>query len=164
MYVKIIALLMLSVAVLLACSSSPQVEPPPPAQDITIGSTFTVTRDFLVPSGNTSVYFQDTKLYPLGDIQTDDPVCQFLISAATVAGQVISGRTLLVSAVDYDENGIGLSGMDATVTIIRLKDSSSHESFTLKCMLPIKSHGARPVNRAEIQGALGDYLVLKVSP
>jgi hypothetical protein len=149
---------------LAACSTSPQLEPPPPAQDLTTGSTFMVTRDFLIPSGNTSVYFQDAKLYPLGDIPVNDPVCQFLIPKASVAGQVISSRSLTVSAVVYAENGVGPGGMDATVTMMQLKDATRGDTFSLKCMLPLQSHGARPVTRAEIQGALGDYMLLKVAP
>ena len=164
MYSKFVALLLGLAITLAGCSAHHKAEYTPPAQDITPGATFTVTRDFLIPSGDSSVYFQDTKLYPQGDIQNDDPVCQFVLNAATAAGQVISSRVFAVSNVSYDENGVGPRGKDATVTVIQLQDTSSGETVSLKCMLPLMSHGARPVTRAEIQGALKNYINLKLTP
>ena len=165
MDIKFALFLVLLTAALAGCQSAQRkAETAPPPQDVTPGSTFTVVRDFLVPAGDNSVYFQDTRLYPQGDIQPNDPVCQFTTGAATAAGQVISTRILTVSNVEYDEDGVGPGGTDVAVTVIHLRDASSGKAYRMNCMLPLLSHGARLVTRAEIQGAVGGYMDLKVAP
>jgi len=140
-----------------------QAESPPPPQDVTPGSTFTVVKDFLVPSGDSSVYFQDTRVYPQGEIQPNYPYCQFITAAPSADGQVIKG-TYMVSNVEYDENGVGLRGAEVAVTVIHLQAASSGQPYRLNCMLPLVSSGARFVTPAEIQGAVGGYMDLRVAP
>jgi hypothetical protein len=149
---------------LTACQSSRhQAESPPPPQDVTPGSTFTVVKDFLVPSGDSSVYFQDARLYPQGEVQPNYPYCEFITAAPSADGQVIKG-TYMVSSVEYDENGVGLRGIDVAITVIHLQASSSGEPYRMNCMLPLLSRGARFVTPAEVQGAVGGYMDLSVAP
>lgn len=164
MYIKNVALPVLLTAALSACSGHHKTKVEPPAEDVTPGSTFTVVKDFLIPSGDSSVYFQDARLYPQGDIQPDNPVCRFIIPAATEDGQVIKTRVFTVSNVEYDENGVGPGGTNVSVTALQLQDTSSGESFRMDCMLPLLARGARLLTRSEIQSAVGGYMDLKVAP
>jgi hypothetical protein len=152
-------------AALAGCQTTKKkAESAPPPQNVTPGSTFSVVKGFLIPSGDTSVYFQDTRLYPEGRIQPDDPFCQFSTGAATAAGQVIHEGKFTVSNVEYDENGVGPGGMVVSVTEIHLDEASSGKSYRMNCMLPLLSPGARFVTPPEIQGAVGGYMDLKVAP
>ena len=164
MYRKLLSFLVLLTAALAGCQSAEhKADPGPPPQTVTPGSTFTVVKDFLVPSGDSSVYFQNTRLYPEGKIQPDDPFCQFATGAATAAGQVIHTGIFTVSNLEYDENGVGPGGMDVSITEIRLQKTSTGKSYRMNCMLPLLSQGARFVTPAEIQGAVGGYMDLKVA-
>ena len=163
MLIKFIAPCAILAAALAGCESTQKHEEPPPPQEVTPGSTFTVTKDFLIPSGNASVYFQDTQLYPLGEIQGNNPYCKFIMGAATAAGKVIKG-TMTVSDVDYDERGVDSSGASVSISTIHLKQASSGEPYRMDCMLPLLSPDALFVTPAEIQGALGGYMDLKVLP
>ena len=164
MSMKFRYLLVLLTVGLTACQSARhQAGSPPPPQDVTPGSTFTVVKDFLVPSGDSSVYFQDARLYPQGEIQPNYPYCEFIIGAPSADGQVIKGR-YMVSNVEYDENGVGLRGTDVAVTIIHLQAASSGEPYRMNCALPMLSRGARFLTPAEIQGAVGGYMDLSVAP
>ena len=164
MSIKFISIPVVLTAALAGCqSASHQADTAPPPQNVTPGSTFTVVKDFLIPSGDKSVYFQDTRLYPLGEVQANYPYCQFATGAATAAGQVIKGK-FTVSNVEYDENGVGSGGSAVSITAINLKHASSKGSFRMNCMLPQLSRDARFVTPAEIQGAVGGYMNLKVAP
>ena len=84
---RFILFLVVVTGTLAACHSvQHKVEPAPVAQDVTPGSTFTVVKDFLIPSGDPAVYFQDSQLYPEGEIQPDNPFCQFTSGAAAPGG------------------------------------------------------------------------------
>lgn len=164
MPIKFISLVVVLTVGLTGCQSARhQAGSPPPPQDVTPGSTFTVVKDFLVPSGDSSVYFQDARVYPQGEIQPNYPYCEFDTGAATADGQVIKG-TYTVSKVEYDENGVGPRGIDVSVTAIYLQAASSGEPYRMNCMLPLLSRGARFVTPAEIQGAVGGYMDLRVAP
>jgi hypothetical protein len=160
-------ILSIAIAIMLTLSAGCQsarhkaVEKAPPPQDVTPGSTFTVIKDFLIPDGDTSVYFQDTQLYPEGGIQPDDPFCQFTNGGAS--GQIIRG-VFTVSNVEYEEAGVGPGGIDVSVTEIHLQGAATGKSYRLNCMLPLLSHGARFVTPVEIQSAVGGYLNLKDAP
>ena len=117
----------------------------------------------VLPASNSGVYFQDTKLYPLGDVQENDPYCEFDMGAATAAGQVLKG-TFAVSVVDYDENGVGTDGTAVSITVINLQQSSTGEACRMNCMLPLLSRDARFVTLPEIRGAMGGCMDLKVAP
>jgi hypothetical protein len=136
-------------------------ESAPPPKDVTPGSTFTVVKDFLIPDGDTSVYFQDTRLYPEGGIQPDDPYCQFTNGGAS--GEIIRG-VFTVGSVEYEEAGVGPGGMDVSVTEIHLKEAKTGKSYRMNCMLPLLSRGTRFVTPVEIQGAVGGYMNLKDAP
>jgi hypothetical protein len=165
MHNKLVSFLILLTAALAGCQSAQRkAGSASPPQDVTPGSTFTVVKDFLIPAGDSSVYFQDTQLYPQGEIQPNDPVCQFTTGVPTATGQVINNRRFTVTSVEYDEDGVGPGGMDVAVTGIHLRDASSGKAYTMNCMLPLLSHGARLVTRAEIEGAVGGYMDLKVAP
>lgn len=165
MYDKFFLVLVSLAAALAGCQTTLRVvETASPPQNVTPGSTLAVVKPFLIPSGDSSVYFQDTRLYPQGDIQSDYPFCQFAIGAATSAGQVIDAQTFTVGNVEYDEKGAGPRDMVVSVTGIHLQEASPKKSYRLNCMLPLSSHGARFVTPAEIQGAVGGYMNLKVAP
>lgn len=55
-------------------------------------------------------------------------------------------------------------GMDVSVTEIHLRAATTGISYRMNCMLPLLSRGARFVTPAEIQGAIGGYMDLKVAP
>lgn len=162
MGIKFAAFLVLLTAALAGCQSAKDKAPPP--QDVTPGSTFTVVKDFLIPSGDSSVYFQDAHLYPQGGIQANFPFCQLISGDPTAAGQVIKARKFTVSTVDYDENGTGPAGLDVSLTAIHLQDASSGKAYRMDCMLPLQAYGARFVTPEEIQSAVGGYLDLKLAP
>lgn len=165
MHRKVLSFLVLLSGALAGCQTAQQkAEPAPPAQNVTPGSTFTVVKDFLIPSGDSTVYFQNTRLHPEGRIQPDDPFCQFAIGAATAAGQVIHTGVFTVSNLEYDEDGVGPGGMDVSITGIRLQEASTGKSYRMNCMLRLLSQGARFVTPAEIQGAVSGYMDLKVAP
>jgi hypothetical protein len=158
----VLILLAISLA---ACQSTKDISgSAPPPQDVTPGSTFTVIKDFLIPAGDSSVYFQDNQLYPQGRIKADDPSCQFGIAASTSAGTVIRAGNLVVSNVEYDEKGVGPLGIDVSITKIHLRSAATGDNYQLDCMLPRLSYGARFVTPPEIQGAVGGYMDLKVAP
>jgi predicted small secreted protein len=165
MSVKFISLLLVVAVTLAGCESRiHKAGPPPPPMEVTPGSTFTVVKDFLIPSGDSSVYFQDARLYPQGDIQPDDPYCEFSAGAATAAGAVIKTGVFTVSDVTYDEAGVGVGGVDISVSGYRLQEAASGKTYRMDCMLPLLSRGARFVTPAEIQSAVGGYMELKVAP
>lgn len=165
MYTKFVSFLVLLPAALAGCQTAQyKTQQAPLPQNVTQGSTFTVVKDFLVASGDSTVYFQNSRLYPEGQIQPDDPFCQFAIGAATAAGQVIRTGVFSVSSLEYDENGVGPGGMDVSITEIRLQEASTGKSYRMNCMLPLLSQGARFVTADEIQGAVGGYMDLKVAP
>jgi hypothetical protein len=165
MSVKFISLLLVVTVTLAGCESRiHKAGPPPPPTEVTPGSTFTVVKDFLIPSGDSSVYFQDARLYPQGDIQPDDPYCEFSAGAATAAGAVIKTGVFTVSDVTYDEAGVGVGGVDISVSGYRLQEAASGKTYRMDCMLPLLSRGARFVTPAEIQSAVGGYMELKVAP
>jgi len=137
--------------------------PPPPPMEVTPGSTFTVVKDFLIPSGDSSVYFQDARLYPQGDIQPDDPYCEFSAGAATTDGAVIKTGVLTVSDVTYDEAGVGVGGVDISVTGFQLQQGSSGKTYKMDCMLPLLSGGALFVKPVEIRAAVAGYMELKLN-
>jgi hypothetical protein len=134
-----------------------------PPQKVDPGSTFTVVNDFLVPAGDSSVYFQDARLYPQGEIQPNYPYCEFATGAATADGEVIKG-TYTVSSVEYDERVAGQGGLDSSLTEIYLQEASTGKRYRMNCMLPLLSRGAEFVTPAEIQGAVGGHMDLKVAP
>ncbi|MGD2055564.1 MAG: hypothetical protein PVJ15_02065, partial [Gammaproteobacteria bacterium] len=107
------------------------------------------------------VYFQDTRLYPQGDIQPDDPFCRF--TGAGDSGEIIRG-VFTVSNVEYEEAGVGPGGIDVSVTEIHLQNTANGKAYRLNCMLPLLSHGSRFVTPVEIRGAVGDYMNLKDAP
>jgi hypothetical protein len=158
-----IPLVVVLTAVLAGCQSTRHKAETAPPQDVTPGSTFTVVKDFLIPSGDGSVYFQDSRLYPQAEIQPDYPYCEFRTGVPSADGHVIKG-TYTVDNVSYDENGAGPQGVDVSVTVIDLQEASSGKPYRMSCMLPMLSRGARFVTPAEIQGAVGSYMDLRVAP
>lgn len=166
MSLKYAPFLVLMTAALAGCHSNRHMakETPPPPQDVTPGSTFTVVKDFLVPAGDSSVFFQGYRLYPQGDIQPNYPYCEFATGAASAAGQVIRNKVFRVTDVTYDERAIGLGGTDISISHIQLTDAATGDAYRLNCMLPLLAEGALFVTPVEIQGAVGGYLELKVAP
>jgi hypothetical protein len=138
--------------------------PPPPPTEVTPGSTFTVVKGFLVPPGDTSVFFQDARLYPQGNIQPNFPYCELTAGAASTDGILVKEGVLTVSSVTYDEHGVGVGGADISITGFQLKESASGKTYLMDCMLPLLSRGALFVSPAEIQGAVAGYMNLKVAP
>lgn len=122
-----------------------------------------MTKDFLILPGNRSVYFQDARLCPLGEVQANYPYCQFVTGAATEDGQVIKGD-FTASSVEYDENGVGSGGTSVSITAIQLQHASSREPYRMNCMLPLLSRDARFVTPDEIQDAVDGYMDLEISP
>ena len=165
MNVKFAVILVLVTSALAACQDARhKAEPAPPPLNVTTGSTFDVVMDFLIPSGDSSVFFQDARLYPEGGIQPDYPFCEFVTGAASAAGQVIRAGTFTVRNVEYDEAGTGPGGMTVSVTELLLQEASSGKSYSMNCMMPLLSASARFVTPTEIQGAVGGYMNLKVAP
>ena len=165
MHKYFVLFLVLSAATLAGCETTIKEDAPlPPSQNVTPGSTLTVVKSFLIPSGDTSVYFQDTRLYPQGDVQPNYPFCQFVTDAATPAGEVIKAQIFTVGKVEYDEHGTGPHDMDVSVTGIHLQAASSKNAYRMNCMLPLPSQGALFVTPAEVQGAIGGYMNLKEGP
>jgi hypothetical protein len=165
MYRKLRSLPVLLTAALAACQSAQHKPGPAPApQSVTAGSTFTVVKDFLIPSGDSSVFFQNNGLYPQGTTQPDNPFCQFATAASTAAGEVIRTGKFTVSNVEYNEKDVGPGKIVVSVTKIHLQQASSGKAYRLDCMLPLVSYGARFVTPAEIQGAVGGYMDLTVAP
>jgi hypothetical protein len=165
MSMKYVSLLVVLAAALAGCESRiHKAGPPPPPTEVTPGSTFSVVKDFLIPSGDSSVFFQDARMYPQGDIQPNDPYCEFSAGAATADGTVIRTGALTVRDVTYDEADVGVGGVDISVTSFQLLDGQSGNSYKMDCMLPLLSAGALFVSPAEIQSAVAGYMNLKVAP
>jgi len=155
---------LLSVA-LAACQSAGNKDgAAPPPQTVDPGSTVIVTKDFLIPSGDSAVDFQNAGLYPQGMIRAEYPFCRFNVPAPTAGGQVIHTGKYTVGNVDYDEKDVGPGGIDVSVTKIQLQGAGSGVGYHLDCMLPIVAHGARFVTPDEIEGAVGGYMDIKVAP
>lgn len=157
------ALIAMLAAALAGCQTA-QHQPAAAPQSVTPDSTFTVVKDFLIPSGDSAVDFQDAGLYPQGMIQPNDPFCRFSTGAATESGEVIRKGKLTVSSVEYNEKDVGPGNIDVSVTEIHLRARGSGNSYRLDCMLPLLAYGARFVTIAEIQGAVGGYMDLQVAP
>ena len=121
-------------------------------------------KGFLIPSGDTSVFFQNARLYPQGDIQPDFPYCELTAGAATADGTLIKEGVLTVSSVTYDESSVGAGGADVSITGLQLKEAAAGKTYLMDCMLPLLSRGALFVSPAEIQGAVAGYMNLKVAP
>ena len=165
MSIQYVSLLVVLAAALAGCESRiHKAGPPPPPTEVTPGSTFSVVKDFLIPSGDSSVFFQDARMYPQGDIQPNDPYCEFSAGAATADGVMIRTGTLTVRDVTYDEAGVGVGGVDISVTGFQLQDGQSGNSYKMDCMLPLLSGGALFVSPVEIQSAVAGYMNLKVAP
>ena len=158
-------MLVVLVVVLAGCESKiHKAGPPPPPTEVTPGSTFTVVKGFLVPPGDTSVFFQDAQLYPQGEIQPNLPYCEFTAGAATEDGVLVREGDLIVSDVTYDESDVGVGNADVSVTSFKLKAAASGKTYLMDCMLPLLSRGTLFVSPAEIQGAVADHMNLKVAP
>lgn len=157
------SLIVLLAAVLAGCQTA-QHQPAAAPQSVTPDSTFTVVKDFLIPSGDSAVDFQDAGLYPQGRIQPNDPFCRFSTGSATESGEVIRKGKFTVSNVEYNEKDVGPGNIDVSVTEIHLREGASGKSYRLDCMLPLLAYGARFVTITEIQGAIGGYMDLKVAP
>jgi hypothetical protein len=156
--------LILVYAGLTGCASTAhkEAQAAPSPQNVTPGSTFTIIKGFVIPDGDTGVYFQDTHLYTEDDIQPDYPYCQ--LKSGDARGENLGSGVFTVTGVDYDEEGTGAKGMDVSVTGIRLQKEASGKIYRLNCMLPMQSHGARFVTPAEVQGAVDGYMTLKDAP
>jgi hypothetical protein len=142
-----------------------EAQPAPLPQDVSTGSTLAIVKGFIIPSGDSSVYFQDARLYPKGEIQSNYPFCEFMAGAASAAGdRLIPPAVLTVSNVDYNEQDVGPGGMSVSVTKLSFQETASGGAYSMDCMLPLLSDEARFVTPVEIQGALGDYMNLKVAP
>jgi len=138
--------------------------PSPPPTEVTPGSTFTVVRGFIVPSGDSSVFFQEARLYPDGNIQPNLPYCELSVGAASADGMLIKEGIFTVSKVTYDEHSAGAGGTDVSITGFHLQEASSGKTYLMDCMLPLLSRGALFVTPADIQGAVADHMELKVAP
>lgn len=163
MHSKILLFSVLLAGALAGCQSTRHSMSMPQEMNVTPGSLFTVVKPFLIPSGDSSVFFQDAGLYPQGEIHSDYPYCEFILGAATADGELIKG-IYTVSNVAYDQNGISAGASDLSVTTIHLQESSSGKRYRMNCMLPMPSRGADFVTPAEIQGAVGGHMELKVAP
>ena len=165
MSVNFVSLVLVMALALAGCESRiHKAGPPPPPQEVTPGSTFTVVKDFLIPSGDSSVYFQDARLYPQGDIQPNDPYCEFSAGAASADGAVIRTGVFTVSDVTYDEAAVGVGGVDISISGYQLREGTSGKTYRLDCMLPLLSKGTQFVKPDEVQSAIGGYMELKVAP
>lgn len=165
MSVKFITLLLGLMLALSGCESKiHKAGPPPPPTEVTPGSTFTVLGGFLVPSGASSVFFQDAQLYPEGNIRPNLPYCEFSIGAATTDGVLIKKGVFTVSKVTYDEHSVGTDGTDISITGFHLLEATSGKTYRMDCMLPLLSRRAIFVSPAEIQGAVAEHMELKVAP
>jgi hypothetical protein len=131
---------------------------------VTPGSTFTVVGGFLIPSGDSSVFFQNARVYPEGDIQPNLPYCELSVGTATADGMLIKEGIFTVSTVTYDERSAGAGGTDVSITGFHLQEASSGKTYLMDCMLPLLSQGALFATPAEIQGAVADHMELKVAP
>jgi hypothetical protein len=164
MSVRFGSIFVLLVIVLAGCG--PRIHkagPPPPPTEVTPGSTFTVVKGFLIPPGDTHVFFQDARLYPQGEIKPDFPYCEITAGAASDDGVLIREGVFTVSSVTYDEGGVGVGGADISITRFDLKDGASGKTYLMDCMLPLLSRGGLFVSPAEIQGAVAGYMKLKVA-
>ncbi|MFZ0470717.1 MAG: hypothetical protein WAL92_17465 [Thiogranum sp.] len=157
------SLIVLLAAALAGCQTA-QHQPAAAPQSVTPDSTFTVVKDFLIPSGDSAVDFQDAGLYPQGRIQPNDPFCRFSTGTSTAGGEVIRKGKFTVSSVEYNEKEAGPGNIDVSVTEIHLREGASGKPYGLDCMLPLLAYGARFVTITEIQGAVGGYMDLQVAP
>lgn len=165
MSVKFVTLLLVMAAALAGCGPSIiKAPPPPPPTEVTPGSTFTVVGGFLIPSGDSSVFFQNARVYPEGDIQPNLPYCELSVGTATADGMLIKEGIFTVSTVTYDERSAGAGGTDVSITGFHLQEASSGKTYLMDCMLPLLSQGALFATPAEIQGAVADHMELKVAP
>ncbi len=165
MSVKFVTLLLVLTVALTGCESTKhKAGPPPPPTEVTPGSTFTVVKGFLVPSGVSSVFFQNARLYPEGNIQPNFPYCELSVGAATADGVLIREGVLTVIKVTYDEHAIGTGGADISITGFHLLEAASGNTYLMDCMLPLLSRGALFVTPAEVHGAVADHMELKVAP
>jgi hypothetical protein len=164
MSVRFVSLLLVSAVALAGCESKiHKAGPPPPPTEVTPGSTFTVVKDFLIPSGDSSVFFQDARMYPQGEIQANYPYCEFSAGSATADGVVIKTGVFTVSDVTYDEAGVGVGGVDISLTGFQLREGASGKTYKMDCMLPLLSGGGLFVSPVEIQSAVAGYMNLKLA-
>ena len=82
-------------------------------------------KGFLIPPGDTSVFIQDARLYPQGEIQPNLPYCELTAGAATADGVLVKEGVLTVGSVTYDESGVGVGGVDISITGFKLKEVAS---------------------------------------
>jgi hypothetical protein len=161
-FASILAVLVVALA---GCESKiHKAGPPPPPTEVTPGSTFTVVKGFLVPPGDTSVFFQDARLYPQGDIQPNFPYCELTAGVTATDGILIREGVLTVSSVTYDESDVGVGGADVSITGFKLEEAASGKTYLMDCMLPLLSRGTLFVSPVEIQGAVAGYMNLKMAP
>jgi hypothetical protein len=147
------------VFVVLTCyARRPEGSPP---QDIPTGSTFKLHRALTVPSGGSALYFQDTRLVKRTAIQPGYVYCAFEMNHPSPTAHKVRRQVFLVLGVDYNEGQISGTRHVSAVTVIHLGGEEEGDSGRLSCRWPEPAPTAGFVTANEIEGALGDYFILK---
>ena len=148
------------VAVIAGCHGAPK---RPPPDQVTAGSTLTVTTPFTIPAGQTGVYFQDNALQGTAEPGSGFPYCHFLVPGSAAKPRIVAAQTFTVTNIELDEDAASRGSGFASITRLNLQGSKQPGEPRVSCRLPGDAASRRFVTPAEIRGALGAYFDLKVA-
>ena len=143
-----------TIAVLAGCQNhAGTVAIPAPPQQVETGSKFVLRSPLAFPAGTREILFQNEQLVPAGKLDRNMPFCK-LVPVAGPPGTVPPG-TLVVGAVDYDEQEIGTGSGMVKVTRIALAADAKQPGYTLSCGWPAGASGRTFVSSDQIFNAIG---------
>ena len=135
----------------------------PPPDEVTAGSTLTVTTPFTIPAGQSGVYFQDNALQGKADPRSGLPYCHFELPGSTAKARTVGAETLTVTTIQLDEEAASRGSGFASITRLNLQGGKQAGPPRVSCQLPGDANASRFVTPAEIRGAMGAYFDLKVA-
>jgi len=166
MIMRIVALAVLLAGVLAAaaCHQAQKITPLPPGpQTVTSGSTLQVLEPFVIPQGQSRIYFQDAQIGSANTLRPNFPYCQFEMPSPATAARTIQPQVYTIGSVEYDEQNEVPGGKFASVTYLNLQRDARRTEERLACLLPGDARASRFVTPAEINGAPGGYFNLTVA-
>ena len=160
MNTRLRGLVVVGVAVIAGCHGAPK---RPPPDQVTAGSTLTVTRAFTIPAGQTGVYFQDNALRGSADPGSVLPYCHFRLPGSAAKPRTVAAETFTVTNIEFDEDAAGQGSGFASITRLNLQGGKQAGEPRVSCLLPGTAATRRFITPAEIRGAMGAYIDLKVA-
>ena len=160
MNTRLRGLVLAGVIVIAGCHTAPK---PAPPDMVTAGSTLTVTTPFLIPAGQSGVYFQDNALQGKANPGSGLPYCHFQLPGSTAKARTVGAETLTVTTIQLDEEAASRGSGFASITRLNLQGGKQAGPPRVSCRLPGDASASRFVTPAEIRGAMGAYFDLKVA-